>query len=124
MPQGFTTPGHVLKLYKSTYGLIHSPHNFSLHLKDKLKQPGLEQSHDDPYLFMSKKVVCLVYVDHVLFYAQNQEDITKVIGNFKKEMELKEEDDVAGSFGIHSVHASLPHLGNHMKKCLNKLANT
>jgi hypothetical protein len=50
---------------------------------------------------MSEKVVCLVYVDDTLFYAQDQSDIDDVITNLKTEMEVEEEDDVAGFLGVH-----------------------
>jgi hypothetical protein len=72
-----------------------------LHLKGQLEQVGLEQSESDPCLFMSEKVVCLVYVDDTLFYAQDQKDIDDVITNLKTEMELEEEDNVAVFLGVH-----------------------
>jgi hypothetical protein len=52
MPRGFQTPGHVLKLKKSLYGLKQSPQNFFLHLMEKLEECGFEQSMADQYLFI------------------------------------------------------------------------
>jgi hypothetical protein len=47
MPRGFHTPGHVLKLNKSIYGLKESPRNFSLYLKEKPEECGYKQSMAD-----------------------------------------------------------------------------
>jgi hypothetical protein len=62
MPKGFQIPGHVLKMKKSLYGLKQSPRNFFLHLKEKRKECGFEQSIADQCLFISGTVVNLVYV--------------------------------------------------------------
>ena len=102
MPRGFKENGRVLKLNQSLYGLKQSPRNFFLHLKENLEKVGLKQCESDPCLFISKKVVCLVYVDDTLFYAKDQADIDAVINDLRKcEMDLEEEDDVAGFLGIH-----------------------
>jgi hypothetical protein len=102
MPHGFAKAHKVLKLKKSLYGLKQSPRNFFLHLKGKLEGIGFEQSISDQCLFVSDKVVCLVYVDDTLFFAENDEDITAVIESPKKAgMELEVEDDVAGFLGVH-----------------------
>jgi hypothetical protein len=126
MPRGFSRPGHVLKLHKSLYGLKQSPRNFFLHLKGQLEQVGLKQSEADPCLFMSEKVVCLVYVDDTLFYAQDQSDIDDVITNLKTEMEVEEEDDVAGFLGVHidrredgTIHLTQKGLIDRIIKSLN-----
>jgi hypothetical protein len=102
MPRGFANARKVLKLKKSLYGLKQSPRNFFLHLKEKLEGEGFVQSKSDQCLFISDKVVCLVYVDDTLFFAQNDEDITEVTtGLMKAGMELEVEDDVAGFLGVH-----------------------
>ena len=70
MPRGFAEQGKVLKLRRSLYGLKQSPRNFFQHLKGKLEAVGLHsQDHVDPCLFMSDKVIVLVYVDDTLFYS-------------------------------------------------------
>jgi hypothetical protein len=101
MPCGFAKLGHVLKLKKSLYGLKQSPRNFFLHLKGQLEHVGLNHSNADQCLFVSDKVICLVYIDNTLFYAQNKEDIATTIADLQTEMELEEEDDVAGFLSIH-----------------------
>jgi Reverse transcriptase (RNA-dependent DNA polymerase) len=68
MPRGFNQTGKVLKLKKSLYGLKQAPWNFFLHLKSKLEAVGFRSQEDlDPCLFISDKVICLVYVDDTLF---------------------------------------------------------
>lgn len=47
----------------SIQGLRQSPRNFFLHLKERLEAVGLKQQLKvDPCLFISNKVICLVYV--------------------------------------------------------------
>jgi hypothetical protein len=77
MPRRFATAHKVLKLKKSLYGLKQSPRNFFFHLKDKLEGVGFEQSVSDQCLFISDKVVCLVYVYDTLFFAEKDEDHLK-----------------------------------------------
>jgi hypothetical protein len=127
MPRGFANAHKVLKLKKSLYGLKQSPRNFFLHLKDKLEGVGFEQSISDQCLFISDKVVCLVYVDDTLFFAENDEDITEVIKNLQEAgMELEVEDDVAGFLGVHidrrkdgTIHLTQTGLIDRFIKCLN-----
>jgi hypothetical protein len=97
MPGGFQGPGCVLKLKKSIYGLKQSPQNFYLHLKDKLKSIGFESSESDQCLFISDKVICLVYVDDTLLYADDMQVIDDCIAALiNAGMGLEVEDDVAG----------------------------
>jgi hypothetical protein len=102
MPRGFSKPGKVLKLRKALYGLKNSPRCFFLHLKDVLKEAGLKQQVDvDPCLFMSDKVICIIYVDDTLLFAKTMEDISDVLAIISKKIKLEEEDDVAGFLGVH-----------------------
>ena len=102
MPRGFAEPGKVLKLKRSLYGLRQSPRNFFLHLKGKLEGIGFESAQDvDPCLFISDKVIALVYVDDTLFYSPKQEYINEVIQKLRdNEMDLEEEGSVAGFLGV------------------------
>jgi hypothetical protein len=103
MPRGFKEEGKVLKLKKSLYGLKQSPRNFFLHLKQKLHSIGFQTNEEvDPCLFVSDKVVCLVYVDDTLFYSSRQEYIDEVIQRLRNaEMDLEVEGTVAGFLGVH-----------------------
>lgn len=92
---------HVLKLKKGLYGLGQSPRNFFLHLKKNLETCGFKQSKFDPCLFISDKVICLVYVDDCLFYSPHQADIDTIIEDIRGTgMDLHKEDDVAGFLGV------------------------
>jgi hypothetical protein len=93
--------GKVLKLNKSLYGLKQSPRNFFLFLKGNLEAVGLQQSETDPCLFVNDKVICLVYVDDTLFFAEEMSDIDDLIEDLEKTMVLEVEDDVAGFLGVH-----------------------
>ena len=77
--------------------------NFFQHLKSKLEAVGLHsQEQIDPCLFMSDKVIVLVYVDGTLFYSPRREWIDKVIHQIEQhELELEIEDSVAGFLGVH-----------------------
>jgi hypothetical protein len=104
MPRGFLQKGKVLKLKKSLYGLKQSPRNFFHHLKSKLERVGFEQAIDiDPCLFISDKVICLVYVDDTLLFARDMKDIDNVLSKLVNEqgMGLEVEDSVAGFLGVH-----------------------
>jgi hypothetical protein len=74
-----------------------------LHLKDKLGGIGFKQSISDRCLFISDKVICIIYVDDTLFFAENNDkDVTKVItGLMNAGTELEVEKDVARIFGVH-----------------------
>lgn len=49
-------------------GLRQSPRNFFHYLKENLKGVSFKQSMLDPCLFISNKVICVVYVDGCLFF--------------------------------------------------------
>jgi hypothetical protein len=102
MPRGFSQPGKVLKLKKSLYGLKQSPRNHYQNLRSKLEDLGFVACESDPCLFVSDKVIALVYVDDTLLYARNQADIDAVIqGLHDQGMDLQREEDVAGFLGVH-----------------------
>ena len=80
MPRGFTEPGKVLKLKKSLYGLKQSPRNFFNFISERLTNVGLiPQVEIDPCLFISDKVICVLYVDDTLFWSPKAEWIDEVI---------------------------------------------
>ena len=78
MPRGFAEPGKVLKLKKSLYGLEQAPRNFFQHLKGKLEKIGFTSSEADPCLFISEKVICIVYVGDTLLFSPRTEYIDNV----------------------------------------------
>jgi transposase InsO family protein len=101
MPRGFSTGGKVLKLKRSLYGLRQSPKNFFDHLKERLEYCGFAQSMSDPCLFISDRVICLVYVDDCLFYSPAPSDIDVMIEKLRDaELDLEVESDVSGFLGV------------------------
>jgi hypothetical protein len=79
MPRGFSQHGKCLTLKKLIYGLRQSPQNFFQHLKGKLENAGQVSNPElDPCLFVSDKVICLVYVEDTLYSScQKQNTSTK-----------------------------------------------
>ena len=103
MARGFTQTGKVYKLKKSLYGLHQAPRNFFLHLKSNLEAVGFTQASEiDPCLFISDKVICLVYVDDTLLWARDQKDIDEILYKLvnNQKMAIEVEDDVAGFLGV------------------------
>mmetsp|Transcript_26718 Transcript_26718/g.63721 ORF Transcript_26718/g.63721 Transcript_26718/m.63721 type:complete len:423 (-) Transcript_26718:138-1406(-) len=102
MPRGYSQEGKVLRLKKSLYGLKQSPRNHFKNLSSKLISLGFKPSEADPCLFVSDKVICLVYVDDTLFYARDMNDINAIVQGLRNSgMELEEESNVAGFLGVH-----------------------
>jgi hypothetical protein len=64
MPRGLKVPGKVLKLKTSLYRLKQAPRNFFQHLKAKLESIGFVSSGEDACLFISDRVICIVYHVH------------------------------------------------------------
>jgi hypothetical protein len=79
MPKAFTHQGKVLRLKKSLYGLNQSPRNWNLCLNQKFAEFGFKQSKHDACLFVSYRVICIVYGDDTLFFSPRQEYIDEMI---------------------------------------------
>ncbi len=69
LPMGFSfrQKGKVLKLKKTIYGLRQSPRAFWQYLTVKMEAYGLKQIQLDPCLFVRTKVMCVCYVDDLIF---------------------------------------------------------
>ena len=85
MPKGFSEHGKVLILTKSLYGLKQAPRNFFQHLEDKLEKIGFVSSDSDPCLFISDKVICVVYVDDTLLLSPRPQYIDEVLAQLREE---------------------------------------
>jgi hypothetical protein len=107
MPRGFTEAGKVLKLRRSLYGLKQSPRNFFLYLKKNLQKCRFRNPcpDSDPYLFVSDKVICVVYVDDTSLWSPKSKWIDKAISELQNTgMSLEIENSVAGFLGVHIEH--------------------
>ena len=106
MPRGFeqyTKSGRkkCLKLKKTLYGLRQSPRAFWKYLTEKLELTGLKQSEFDPCLFVGEEVICIVYVDDLIFWSKQDDDIHDVAMNLRElGVDLEQENDAAGFLGV------------------------
>ena len=88
---------------KSLYGFCQAPRNFFNFISEKLDKAGLKPCTEvDPCLFMSDKVIVLVYMHDTLFFRSKKEWIMDVLKKLEKDkVALEEEEDVAGFLGVH-----------------------
>ena len=78
-----------------------SPRNFFLHTKGKLENLGFAQSDADPCLSISEDVICLIYVDDVLFFYKDAAVIDRLTQAMKKDdIMFREEDSVDEYLGV------------------------
>ena len=110
MPLGFNKLSkngkkQVLKLKKTLYGLCQSPRAFWKYMTEKLKQVGLKQSRFDPCLFIGPDVICVVYVDDLIFWSWDLAHVDRVAVELcKLGVALEQEEDAAGFLGVDFVH--------------------
>jgi len=106
LPLGFNVKSkngkrQVLKLNKTLYGLRQSPRAFWKYITEKLEQCGLKQSKFDPCLFVGPNVMCIVYVDDLIFWSRNEAHIDNVAMELcKLGVLLEQETDAAGFLGV------------------------
>ena len=75
----------VLKLKKSLYGQAKAARLWYENFRNGLLERGFVVSKVDPYVFISKTVICVVYVDDCLFWARSKSDIDNVMKSFKED---------------------------------------
>jgi hypothetical protein len=67
----------------------------------KLETCGLEQSKFDPCLFVGKKVICVVYVDDLIFWSKDTVAINDSAMQLRElGVDLEQEDDATGFLGV------------------------
>ena len=110
MPLGFNVNSkngkrQVLKLKKTLYGLRQSPRAFWKYMTEKLEKVGLKQSRFDPCLFIGPDVICVVYVDDLIFWSRDLAHVDRVAFELcKLGVALEQEEDAAGFLGVDFVH--------------------
>ena len=98
MPTGFRQKGKVLKLKKTLYGLRQSPRMFWKYLTAAMEACDMFPSKLDPCLFVGPHVMCICYVDDILFWAKDDKLINELAIALRKQgLLLEQEDDAAGS---------------------------
>ncbi len=75
--------------------------DFFHYLTEHLVKQGLIASNLDPYLFMSKKLIVIIYVDNILIYGRSTDKIDNLINCLKKDdITLNKEDTAEGYLGF------------------------
>jgi hypothetical protein len=70
-------------------------------LIEKMAICGMVQSKLDPCLFIGEKVICITYVDDLMFWACNERDFHHIAMKLREaEVDLEQETDAAGFLGI------------------------
>jgi hypothetical protein len=106
MPMGFTQYGKngkkmCLKLKKTLYGLRQSPRAFWKYITVKLEECGLQRLKFDPCLFIGPDVICVVYVDDLIFWSKDVPQINHVAMDlWERGVDLEKVDDAAGFLGV------------------------
>ena len=91
----------MLKLRRNLYGLRQAPRNFYKYTVDKMETVGMIQSQHDPCLFISDTVIGVQYVDDLLFWSKDEEEIDQTINSLKLlGVDLEEEGDASGYLGV------------------------
>ncbi len=68
---------------------------------EKMESCGLQQSKFDPCLFIGDKVICVCYVDDLIFWSRDESDIDAVAMQLRGVgVDLEQETDAAGFLGI------------------------
>jgi hypothetical protein len=97
--------GKFLKLKKTLYGLRQSPRAFWKCLVEKMAICGMVQSKLDPCLFVGEKVICITYVDNLIFRACKEKEIHHIAMKLREVgVDLEPETDAAGFFEIQTEH--------------------
>ena len=94
----------VLKLKRNLYGLKQAAYNWNECLTAALISIGFNKSPSDPCLFISKQIMCVIYVDDTLFFSKHNSIITKVIHKLQSIFELTDEGDIESFLGIKVDH--------------------
>ena len=106
MPQGFKVKGKngrnkVLNLKKTLYGLRQIPRAFWKYMTSEMELCGMVQSNMDPCLFIGEKLMAIIYVDDILFWSVDVNDIhDKAMKLREQGVYLEQEDDAAGFMGV------------------------
>ena len=75
----------LLKLKKIIFGQAEAARLWYKFFRNGLLECSFVMGKVDHWLFMSKTVICVVYVDDCLFWARSQYDIDTVMNSFKED---------------------------------------
>ena len=106
MPRVFEVKGNdgrnkVFNLKKTLYGLRLIPRAFWKYMTSKTEICDMVNSKMDPCLFIGKKVMTIIYVDDILFWSVDVNDIHEKEMKLREQgVDLEQEDDAAGFLGV------------------------
>ena len=106
MPRGFKQYGKnkrakVLSLKRTLYGLRQSPRAFWKYMVEKLEICGMKQSDLDPCLFIGPNCIAVMYVDDILMWSTDVDNIYSLGERLREAgVDLEEEGDAAGFLGV------------------------
>jgi hypothetical protein len=110
MPMGFAQYSKdakkmCLKVKKTFHGLHQSLQAFWKYITVELQECGLEQSKFDPCLFIGPNVICVVYMDDLIFWSCEVTRINQVAMKLQDlGVDLEKEDKAAGFLGVTLDH--------------------
>ena len=86
---------------KTLYGLRQLPRAIWEYMVERMEECKYKQSSLDPCLFIGKKVICIIYVDDIIFVAQDKSYIIDLAMMLRgKGVDLEQEDHAAGFLGV------------------------
>jgi hypothetical protein len=106
MPVGFSQYGKngkkmCLELNKTLYGICQSPRAIWKYITVKLKACDLKQLKFDTCLFIGPDVICVVYVDDLIFWSKDVPQINQVAMELRElGVDLEQEDNAGGFLGV------------------------
>ena len=126
LPYGFhvTAPGKwFLKLLKNVYGLKDAGRTWHQHLRQGLEDRGFKAGDVDPCVFYKGNLILVIYVDDVIAFSPDPQEISDFVDSMKQEKPqkyvLEDLGDVTSYLGIQvkktrsgSIHLTQPHLIN------------
>ena len=108
MPEGFRefhpedkNNGNVFRRVKTLYGLRQSPLAWFKVLDKLFKSKGLQRSNEDPTLYISENLIILIFVDDIVFFAQDLASIQEAKIWLSKEFEMVDLGDLRLFLGMH-----------------------
>lgn len=105
IPIGVDIPGtdrktHVLELKKKLYGMRQASFQWVKFLQAGMKARGFISSEIDPYVFLKKDCVVLVYVDDCLIFHKTKEGVLNCIKSLAEEFDITREGSIEKYLGM------------------------
>ena len=78
------------------YGIRNITRALWQYMTKKLEQSGLKQSNFNPCHFVGEKITCILYVNNLIFWDWNEDDIHNLAMHLRElGFDLEQEDDAA-----------------------------